>query len=669
MVRLSEITTDGLDGSSLLRALRNRWADVDMSALSRQLSHLFPAAAEEMMRQAELALGGQWIYPGTKGQPYPIGHPPLWHVDPVGDDEYVWGLNRMPHWLPLLRAYSSTGDQRYAMPVLEQLSDWMSQCPRPPITEGVSGFNSLGPWRALEAGIRMFDSWPEAARHLVHSELFTPELAERFAVSCYEHGEALAHVGPKLWPDAESNHYLMENLGLLQISELFPEFKASSRWREQAMRELERCAVQQLTPDGGQIEGCPHYHNGCVCWFGLAILIVRRSGGAFSEAFMSRFRKALDYALHATRPTGEGVPWGDSDADRYNVKSTLFGCLAFGEGGWLKTLYELAGEDVVVTEMSNVLWPVLWAVGDLEQLLQRVNASEHASLERVNWQQELKQVSMRSSWQRDAFGVFFACRTPVHNTHAHIDPMSFDLTMGGRPFIVDPGRFTYREDEDRHTFKSAAWHNTLTVNDRSPFEYRGSWAFGPQKEGEIVRVGDAPGLMYAEASHRNYEPAIHSRVVAIAENGYVLVLDRVTGLKASDEVRLYYHFRSALVSWDPLANVALSQDADGRVGTLHAACGAGMFMEGSLLEGSVSERLDVAFDTKRLLLRDAHGVAGTRAYVTLIAPVKESGPLQVESLRIDSYTEGEVRVSVLIGGNPHAFCWDGSGLRMIAAVD
>ena len=63
---------------------------------------------------------------------------------------------------------------------------------------------------------------------------------------------------PRLFPEADHNHYLMENLGLLEIASLFPEFADAGMWKAHAVREIERCAARQLTPDGGQVEGCPH---------------------------------------------------------------------------------------------------------------------------------------------------------------------------------------------------------------------------------------------------------------------------------------------------------------------------------------------------------------------------------------------------------------------------
>ncbi len=74
----------------------------------------FPELKAETIRKADLALEGMLILPGTGAKPHFVGNPPRWFDHPFNDDEYVWTLNRMFHWMPLLRAFSLTGDQRYA---------------------------------------------------------------------------------------------------------------------------------------------------------------------------------------------------------------------------------------------------------------------------------------------------------------------------------------------------------------------------------------------------------------------------------------------------------------------------------------------------------------------------------------------------------------------------
>ncbi len=282
------------------------------SAIRRQAQLIkkeFPRLKSDTIRQADMALKGMLVLPGTVGKPYFVGNPPCWPDNPVNDNEYVWGLNRMAHWVPLLRAYSLTGEEIYAQKVVDELRDWIESCPR--ISQASPHeFHGVHPWRSLEVGIRMFSSWPLVIPHLLGSEFLGPEVLADYASSVFEHGEVLYRICPQLWPKADHNHYLMENLGLLTLSCLFPEFSTAETWKAHAMHELERCAAAQITEEGGQIEGCPHYHSGCIGWLALALSTAKSNGEEFSPEFISKIKNGIDYSMYALRPSGTGVPWG-----------------------------------------------------------------------------------------------------------------------------------------------------------------------------------------------------------------------------------------------------------------------------------------------------------------------------------------------------------------------
>ena len=59
---------------------------------------------------------------------------------------------------------------------------------------------------------------------------------------------------------------------------------------------------------------------------------------------------------------------------------------------------------------------------------------------------------------------------------------------------------------------------------------------------------DADGLLAGEAAHRNYEPAIHRRVVALVDGAFLLVLDHVLEIGSERTVQVYYHLDSPDVS-------------------------------------------------------------------------------------------------------------------------
>lgn len=644
------------------RQQQERRAPRETTALIRQQ---LPDLVARTIADADRALAGRLVLPGTGARPYFVGDPPDWFANPVNDREYLWVLNRMGHWPPLLAAFSLTQDRRYAEKVIQELRDWIARCPRPPIERDPerarAAFRSVTPWRLLETGIRMFNSWPMVLEHLIDSELLTPGLLGEYAVALYEHGEALADVSPILFPHANHNMHIMQNLGLLAVACLLPEFERAPAWREQAMRELERAARVQLTDDGGQIEGCPHYHNVCVHFLAQAQLVAATSGERFSDGYAERVLQGLTYSVHAFRPSGTGVPWGDSDADRRAVTAALFGGLAFGRWEPFRQLVELAGREAAREERLKSIWQVPaprdW-LGDFEALCD----SPPVELPTVSWQRGLQQVALRTDWGRDALSLFFACYTPNRGTgHSHLDPMGFDFTALGRPLIVDPGRFTYREDADRRAFKSAAWHNTLTIDHADPYAYISSWVNGPQKPGDVIRVQQTDGLLAAEAMHENYEPAIHRRAAAIVDGAFLLVLDEVRDLEPGRSVQIYYHVDSAEVVWHQTLHAAFTHNPDVNVAIFTTAN-----LRGALRDGRVSDFLDIARPSRRLCLEDATQDGTHRAYAAVIVPYRATDPVpSVSGLRLDRQGQGLI-CSFELGQRPYSLAWDSSGLAQMA---
>ncbi|GAA3408947.1 alginate lyase family protein [Paenibacillus hodogayensis] len=621
----------------------------------------FPEVAEKTIAAADQALEGRLILPATNNEPYFVGNPPDWYADPLFDAEYVVCLNRMPHWRTLVYAYWLTGDERYGRKVLQEVVHWVETCERPEIPvhdpeETIRIYRGIFPWNALSSGIRMFGSWAVTIEGLIG--LMTPRELEQIAVSVFQHGELLAEACPILWPHASSNHYIMESLGLLYLSGLFPEFCKSAEWSAFAIRELERCSEAQLTPSGGQVEGCPHYHNLCVSLFSQTLEVARRQGHVFPATYTDRIAKAIDYSLYSMRPTGTGVPWGDSDADHYIVVALLDAYSAVESKEWMEVCRELVGPEKMrnaALKHSNVLWEG----ADPQRLLDDIDAgfagARADALPLTGRQTELHQVMMRSSWKKDALSLFFACGSPFEYAHRHMDLMSFDFTALGRPLVVDPGRYCYREDEDRRLFKSATWHNTLTINNREPFDFISSWKYGPQKEGKIERVFETAGATAVQAVHANYEPVVHRRLVAMVADRYVLVLDAVAAVDPIYTVQLFYHLDSTRVVLDTDRRSARTDDP----GMTNLLLRMTDNVVGELLPGKVSDYQDAYRPSTRICLRDSTRTKKERLYATLLLPygAGEEAPDADAPLVVEE--AGSIRCVVRIGGERHEVTWNG----------
>ena len=464
----------------------------------------------------------------------------------------------------------------------------------------------------------------------------------------------LEEISPIFWPDANHNHCLMENLGLLSIACLFPQLKTADRWRAHAMRALERCAVAQLTPFGGQIEGSPHYHNLCMFWFLLAQLVARNSGLSFSAEYSRRIHNSMEYSIHTIRPSGTIVPWGDSDADVSSiVEAGVYSYLALDDPQCLQVLCGFLGMHEVLTRCLDSIW----AIPDFDALAAKL---EQPATPRpgVAWFKDLKQVAMRTSWDKSALSVFFACRTPTVAGHQHIDPMSFDFCGLGRTLVADPGRFTYREDADRRKYKSPEWHSTLTVDHKPPFEYVNTWEFGPQKEGKIIHMSQGKGVLTADAVQMSDEPAVHKRLVAMVDDVFLLVLDRVTHLQPASSVQIYYHLNSSHALWDAAGHLASAPIKD-----VNLAVATTSNLQGEIREGTISEAIDVEYTSNRLCLEDTDSRLTDRCYAAVLMPHKAIGQApQVVNLQAQ-VTDAGVTCSFTLNNRQYAFFWTDGNLE------
>jgi hypothetical protein len=121
--------------------------------------------------------------------------------------------------------------------------------------------------------------------------------------------------------------------------------------------------------------------------------------------------------------------------------------------------------------------------------------------------------------------------------HAHADTFSFELTMGGKPFIVDTGLSTYetgcRRDEERGTHA----HNTVEVMGTDSSEVWGG--FRVAKRARITMLEEKPNEITAKHDGYRAFGIEHQRSWMFDENK-ILIRDRLNRT-AKAVARLHFH--------------------------------------------------------------------------------------------------------------------------------
>ncbi len=391
-----------------------------------------------------------WAIPG-KALQMPDPHNFDWMINPIPPTNPAYSREvplataRTQFWSDLAAAYRDTGDEKYAQFWMENFSDFVKD--NPVVLEADPEGEVA--WRALEAGIRMSASWPDAYHTFLNSPSMTPEFHTRFAKSVLEHGVRLAFCLER-YPERGGNHIISEDTGLLAVGTLFPEFKLSAEWRRAALAGLSAELERQVYPDGFQAELSPLYHVGVLDDFLQARQYAAISRDPLPPQMDGRLREMFRVLGYLQDADGTIPPLNDSPA----AKSKEIGHrgLQFFDDPLLRFM------------ATGKISPDLPAPSRL-----------------LEWS---GMALMRSGWQPgNVMGLFYAGPVPVG--HWHQDKLQFLLSAYGRPMLVDPGKMSYDQSPMRRYSIGTESHNTMTVD--------GKWQFRDATEGR--RRAEKPAEM------------------------------------------------------------------------------------------------------------------------------------------------------------------------------
>lgn len=507
---------------------------------------------EKLFRQAEEAMEGMLVLNGTGPEPVFVGIPPRWEENPCGVGGYTWTMSRLKYMVTLCKAFLLNGERRYLDKVEADLADWFEQVPPPPVPvdyESACVYHGVHNWRMLELGYRMVYTFPVLLGVLqVYGQ--NQNLIRRIRDSIAEHAERIAAGSHLLWPEYDHNHYTQEINGLLAAVSMIPEHPRVADWLDQAMEGLERACANQITEDGAQIEGAAEYHSAVVIDFCYSLCFAKSVGRSFSPEFVERVRKGLDFSIHTMGPDGNLLPFGDSDSRLYTpVQAAAMSFVLFDDRRHLATLRQFMPDEWVL-HLVTELCP--WGLDRIPQLLawlkQPMEQESPNLLPVCSYQRQMDQYIVRSGWSQKDACLFFSCHSPIHyGNHAHMDQLGILFGAHGKMLLQDPGRYTYKDCEDRHLYKSSQVHSMPTIDGRDAFEYLGTFTYGPQKEGAITAIMDTKRIQGVCGWHRNYDPVTVSRSAALVD-GHILVIADTFQHVRGENMKVYFHLNSTCVT-------------------------------------------------------------------------------------------------------------------------
>jgi hypothetical protein len=417
------------------------------------------------------------------GQTLELGIEPDWlGASLPADEEWRIAWSKFYVGLDLAAAFRETGQPRYQLAWERLVSSWIDQVP-------VGADPSDAVARRVLNWIYAWNAFADAPR----SAGLAPGLAERVVESvAAQIGWLRAHL------TAARNHRTLELYSLFIAGLALPEVDTAGGLVRSALAELDRNLSADFRADGVHVEASTHYHLIVLRSFVGVRENAPRFGIALPARFDERLARALDFALHCRRPDGLIPALSDADTGSYAELLEL-AARQLGRPDYLHAA--TAGARGHPPAARNVSFPA---------------GGYH--VQRSGW-------GDGGTRYEDERFLIMDCGPLGDGGHGHYDLLSVELAAGGRPLILDPGRYTYHEGEPnlRHWFKGTAAHNTVCVDRLDQTEYHPRKPKGPIAEGRLLGRVEADGLdiLWGEALSPRYDARHQRRVIFVAGEYWV----------------------------------------------------------------------------------------------------------------------------------------------------
>jgi hypothetical protein len=528
----------------------------------------FPDAVDRTVVESDKLCNHIFEFLGSS--PTPLGERIDWHCDfksgkcwdpqlyykRIRMDEYEgadilvpWWLSSFYHIMPLGKAYrlaelrtpnselrTLNTRQKYATEFMGQVSDWIKKNPYP------FGVNWASP---TIVSIRLIH-WISGFYFFRQSSVIPDAFWWEYLKQLYLHAR---HVRQNMeWFQIRTNHYLCNLAALLYMGLLFPEFREAPRWKEFALRELITEIEHHVYSDGVVHEGSLNYHRFVTEIFLSGLLLGKRHGLEFPQAYVDRLEKGLGFVLHYTAPDGTAPRVGDAAPI---TLQNLGQPDLIGDHRWLLAIGAVVfNRPDFKASAGEPPEALLWLLGpEGLSAFDRISTPKPPSVYSV-----IARSFPEGGFHiiRDERTYLLICCGPLGmrgvQGHWHYDQLSFELWAEGEPILIDPGWYVYEADVEmlRH-FKATRAHNTVTIDGRNQVA-RDLFIYPPPKRPvpQVLRWEVGAEEADFQGEHHLYgdlpDPVRHERTISFkAKERNLEIRDRIDGNGIHD-LEWNFHF-------------------------------------------------------------------------------------------------------------------------------
>jgi len=145
--------------------------------------------------------------------------------------------------------------------------------------------------------------------------------------------------------------------------------------------------------------------------------------------------------------------------------------------------------------------------------------------------------------RNDQYKLIFDCGEICPSylpAHGHCDALSYELSIGGIPILVNSGTYQYEGGEWRNHFRKTKAHNTVMIGDREQSQFWGSFRVANRISDVKRSRFNYKEINFISGSYKTYFGSKHTRFISEINENILLVLDKVES-NSIEEVRSYIH--------------------------------------------------------------------------------------------------------------------------------
>jgi asparagine synthase (glutamine-hydrolysing) len=494
---------------------------------------LRPWNPELAVDEAERILNGEIKYFAHKF--VQTGFPPDWHKDPVSgikldpgkhwseisddqevDIKFIWEASRFSMVYPLVRAYASTRDEKYAEAFWGLLQSWADS--NPP---------NMGPnWMdGQEAALRLM-AWTFGFYAFMDCPSTTSERIAQLTVMVAAHAERISkNIDYAI--STRSNHTISEAFGLWLTGLLFPELKDAEKYIALARKRLEQEASAQIFPDGSYSMYSLNYHRFILHVYFWMIRLGELNHSPISDLIIQRISASIDFLYQWIDPeTGQMPLYGSNDSALLlplnNCDFTDYRPL-LQLGSYLtkkKFLFEPGPWD------EDVFWFCDWDFPAKSAKDSKRNLSlSNLGVLRGESFPDGGVYLLRSTNGK----AIIYCRD-FRSRPSHADQLHVDLWLVGQNIACDAGTYLYSgKGVWRNGLAKTSVHNTVTVDHQDQMKIVSRFTWTDWSKGKVLRHDEKTWQGEHNGYKRLVDPIHHKRTVSSLGEDRWLIVDYLTG--------------------------------------------------------------------------------------------------------------------------------------------